>query len=189
MASSLKTDIESVPAEIKGSLLQPLTQPSDSEANFIGLHLHLPTSRRAILLALSPILLIILNVLIGHPDVPSHSKGLYEVRPFNLFSGANEVIPSIVEGLPQTSMMVWTTQMLSACGEQGRVRWRNVLFVFTALTVMNVVGQLVMDVVRDLLGISRLGVLGIWKPKECFELHGRRFCRDYSVEEVKWVSV
>lgn len=111
------------------------------------------------------------------------------MRPFNLFPGSDAVIFVLIEGMPQANMMVWTVQLLSACGEQGSLRWRNVLFVIMALTAMSVVGQLFTDVVRELLGVSRLGVLGVWKPKECFELHGRRLCRDHSIDEVKWVSV
>lgn len=175
-------DVEAFPTDTKEDQ-SAASKPAKARHNR---RLHHPTPRAATILALSLLCIIALDILIGAPNSRPDHLELYEVAPLNLlpipYLGA--IYGFYVKFLPGVLYQVWLGQMLTACGVMP-LSWRHLVIIFTVFTVGMKSTQWGVDALRGWVRVD-LGVLGLWRLKDCFEMHGRKFCRDYGAEGLKY---
>lgn len=176
------TDVEASSADIKEAT--PVTSPvSPTSTAFYP-----PTPRRATVLAIGLVLIMLLSVCIGGPNLDGQPV-MFEVVPIDidLFPGFARILTVLIISLPHASIQVWLQQAMFACGFPGRpLRWRRVVVFVFVFVLGTTAMKCCINAFKEELGVSKMDVLGLWKEKECFVYHvyhGTTWCQRQLGEE------
>lgn len=170
-------DVEKYADNIDGNLTSP--DPS-SDSPPPPEPLVIPTRHRMVLLALGFILIIVLNFLIGNGNWYA-PRPMYEVIPIHVpfLPFAGTLITLLIRAQPDMGIRVWIILVLASMNVLKRPfsSWRKIGIVVATALVGTLLSWLAAYYGREWSGISEMGVLGLWRYKECFDYAGLRYCQ------------
>lgn len=160
------TDLSSPKSDPK-DLPPPIMTPSSPTLRHDYATFEVPSPLRASILLLALVLVIAINIAIGNSTIVGQPMLYqYEVVPISLFSYSEQIFSFVVKMLPGACINIWFQQVFWAFGLQKSLHWKQMLlWAPVGILAMVAIDKLI-DVAREVVGVSRLGILGLWRCQQ-----------------------